>query len=73
MAMLQPLKMGSINMGRSKRGGRLNAISFLRRNADKYPDKVGFIFDDIPYTYEEVMLTSAGLANDLRERGWAGR
>jgi hypothetical protein len=27
----------------------MHAISFLRRNAAKYPQKIGFVFDDIPY------------------------
>jgi len=47
----------------------MNAISFLRRNAAKYPKKIGFVFDDIPYTYEEVMRTSLGLANHLKKNG----
>ena len=47
----------------------MNAISFLRRNAAKYPQKIGFVFDDIPYPYEEVMWTSLGLANHLKKKG----
>ena len=47
----------------------MNAISFLRRNAAKYPKKIGFVFDGIPYTYEEAMATSLALANHLKKNG----
>ena len=47
----------------------MNAVSFLKRNADRYPEKTGFIFNEIPYTYEQILLTSMGFANYLKERG----
>ena len=47
----------------------MNAISFLKRNADRYPEKTGFIFNETPYTYEQIRLTSMGFANYLKERG----
>jgi acyl-CoA synthetase (AMP-forming)/AMP-acid ligase II len=47
----------------------MNAISFLKRNTTKYPNKVGFILEDTPYTYGQVMSVSIRLANYLRENG----
>ena len=47
----------------------MNAISFLSRNASKYPDKVGFIFEDKAYTYRQVLTMTLEVANHLRQNG----
>lgn len=47
----------------------MNAISFLGRNASKYPNKVGFIFEDMPYTYDRVLSASTRLALYLKAKG----
>jgi fatty-acyl-CoA synthase len=47
----------------------MNGISFLRRNASKYPQKIGFVFENIPYTYKDAMATCLALANHLKKNG----
>jgi acyl-CoA synthetase (AMP-forming)/AMP-acid ligase II len=47
----------------------MNLTGFLRLDGTKYPDKVGYVFEDVPYTYQEVMLNSAKLAAHLRREG----
>ncbi len=42
---------------------------FIDLNSTKYPDKVGFIFEDISYTYGQVAQTSVALAGYLKEKG----
>jgi acyl-CoA synthetase (AMP-forming)/AMP-acid ligase II len=47
----------------------MNLTGFLRLDGTKYPDKVGYVFEDVPYTYQEVMLNSAKLAARLQSEG----
>ncbi|MFC1886882.1 class I adenylate-forming enzyme family protein [Thermodesulfobacteriota bacterium] len=41
----------------------------LRINAAKFPNKVGFIFEDIPYNYDQVIRRAEGLAVHLNKKG----
>ena len=47
----------------------MNAASCLRINASKFPDKIGFIFEDVSYTYDQARKASDGLAVHLKKRG----
>jgi len=47
----------------------MNIVSCLRINASKFSDKVGFIFEDIPYTYNQVIRATEGLAVHLKKKG----
>jgi len=42
---------------------------FLRLDRTKSPNKVGYVFDDAPYTYREIMSNLAKLATCLRREG----
>jgi acyl-CoA synthetase (AMP-forming)/AMP-acid ligase II len=47
----------------------MNALSCLRLSASKYPEKTGFIFEDVSYTYQQVLKASEGLAVHLKKKG----
>jgi acyl-CoA synthetase (AMP-forming)/AMP-acid ligase II len=47
----------------------MNAVTCLNLSAVKYPDKVGVICDDVPYTFGQVAQTALRLAAYLREKG----
>lgn len=44
----------------------MNLTNFVRLNGIKYPEKIGYVFEDVPYTYKEVMLNSVKLSAYLR-------
>jgi acyl-CoA synthetase (AMP-forming)/AMP-acid ligase II len=47
----------------------MNVVRCLRVSASKFPDKVGVIFEDIPYTYTQVLQAAEGLAAHLKKNG----
>ena len=47
----------------------LSPVSFLRRSADVYPDKVAVIHGDQRFTYRELAERCARLASALARRG----
>jgi len=58
-----------VNVYEQREKTAMNAINCLRINASKFPDRVGFIFEDIPYTYDQVNRASEGLAVNLKKMG----
>ncbi|MFC1885983.1 class I adenylate-forming enzyme family protein [Thermodesulfobacteriota bacterium] len=47
----------------------MNAVSFLKINASKFPDKTGFVFEDIAYTYDQAQKAAEGFAVYLKTSG----
>ncbi len=47
----------------------MNIVRCLRINASKFPDKIGFIFEEIPYTYRQIVQAAEALANLLKKIG----
>ena len=48
---------------------KMNVVDCLRISASKYPEKNGFIFEDIPYTYNRVLKEAEALALVLDRKG----
>jgi fatty-acyl-CoA synthase len=47
----------------------LSPVSFLRRTASVYPDKIAVVYGDLRYTYSQFQARVHRLANALLERG----
>ena len=47
----------------------MDLTRFLKLNGNKYPNKLGYVFEDEGYTYQQVMMNSARLAEYLKQKG----